>query len=194
MASMRLIWSSSTLRFFNLEEEIPGIMPEDLVEGPHLLELGHLVEEVLQVELLLAQLFLQLPGLLLVVALLGLVDEGEHVAHAQDARGHAVGVEGLEVLELLAHADELDGLAGDRLDGEGRAAAGVAVQLGEDDAVEVHLLVRKVSATLTASWPVMASTTSMISWGLTRSLTRTSSSIMSSSMWRRPAVSMITVS
>ncbi len=105
-----------------------------------------------------------------------LFDEREHVAHAEDARGHAVGVEGLDLVELFAGADELDGLAGHRLDGERRAASGVAVELGEHDAVDVEVSSNAVAA-LTASWPVMASTTSRISSGLTASLTALSSSI-----------------
>ena len=62
------------------------------------------------------------------------------VAHPQDARGHAVGVEGLERVELLSGADEQDRRAGHRAHRQGGAAAGVAVELGEDDAVEVHRL------------------------------------------------------
>jgi hypothetical protein len=67
-------------------------------------------------------------------------------------------VEEVEVLELLAGGGEGDGLADDLLDRQGGAAAGVAVELGEDDAVEGEGLV-EASATVTASWPVMASTT-----------------------------------
>ena len=52
----------------------------------------------------------------------------------------------LEGVELLADADELDRLAGDRLDAEGRAAARVAVELGEDHAVNVELGVELVGA------------------------------------------------
>ena len=51
--------------------------------------------------------------------------------------GHAVGVELLELVLLLTGGGEQDRLAGDRLDREGSAAAGVAVELGHDDAVEV---------------------------------------------------------
>ena len=40
--------------------------------------------------------------------------------------------EGLEGVRLFAGAEELDGRAGDVADGEGCAAAGVAVHLGED--------------------------------------------------------------
>ena len=49
-----------------------------------------------------------------------------------------LGTELLELVERLAHAEELDGLAGDLLDRERRAAAGVAVELGQDHAVEVR--------------------------------------------------------
>ena len=49
-------------------------------------------------------------------------------------------------------------------------------------------------ATFTASWPVIASTTSIISSGLEISLTSWSSFISASSMCKRPAVSMITKS
>ena len=50
-------------------------------------------------------------------------------------------MEGLEGIRLFAHAEELDGLAGDVADGERRAAAGVAVHLGEHDAGEAEALV-----------------------------------------------------
>src|SRR5258708_40341756 len=40
-----------------------------------------------------------------------LLDERDDVAHAEDARRHALGVEGLEARELLADAGELDRLA-----------------------------------------------------------------------------------
>ena len=79
-------------------------------------------------------------GLALVHLALGLLDEGHDVAHAEDPLGHPVGVEALEVAELLAGRGVEDRLAGDRLDRERRAAAGVAVELREDHAVEVGRL------------------------------------------------------
>ena len=75
---------------------------------------------------------------------LGALDQREHVAHAEDARRHAVGVEPLERVELLADGGELDRLAGDRLDGERRAAARVAVELRHHDAVEVDPLLERL--------------------------------------------------
>ena len=66
--------------------------------------------------------------------LLGPLDERQDVAHAEDPAGQAVGVEDLERVGLLAGAQELDRDAGDGRDRERRAAAGVAVDLGEDQA------------------------------------------------------------
>ncbi len=55
-----------------------------------------------------------------------------------------LGVELLELVELLAHADELDRLAGDGPDRQRGAAAGVAVELGQDHAVVVEGLVERL--------------------------------------------------
>ena len=52
----------------------------------------------------------------------------------------------------------------------------------------------KASATATASWPTMASTTSSVSLGWTASWTSRISAISASSTWRRPAVSRMTTS
>ena len=73
--------------------------------------------------------------LLGVEGLLGLLDQGEHVAHVEDARGHPVGVEEVEVGHLLAVGGEHDRPAGDRGDRQRGTTAGVAVELGEHDAV-----------------------------------------------------------
>ncbi len=63
-----------------------------------------------------------------------LLDEREHVAHAEDARGHAVGIEDVEIGVFFAHADELDRTVDDGLDRQRRAAAGIAIELGQHDA------------------------------------------------------------
>ena len=60
---------------------------------------------------LLRQLGGHLRGLVAVEGLLGLLDQREHVAHAEDAGGHPVRVEDVEVVELLAVGGEHD-LAG----------------------------------------------------------------------------------
>ena len=71
----------------------------------------------------------------------GLFDERHHVAHAQDAADDAIRMKGLEGVRLFAGADELDGLAGDVPDRQRRAAPGIAVHLGKDDAGKAEALV-----------------------------------------------------
>src|SRR4051795_8146314 len=51
------------------------------------------------------------------------------------ARADRVRVEALERVELLAGGGVQDWLPGDRLDRQGRAAPGIAVELGHDDPV-----------------------------------------------------------
>ena len=106
--------------------------------------LGELIVEIGEREFIAAKLLLQLSGLLLVERGLGLFDQRQHVAHPEDAGRHAAGVERLDLVELLARADELDRLARNGLDRKGRAAARVAVELGEDDAVDVEVFVERL--------------------------------------------------
>src|SRR5713101_3642327 len=89
---------------------------EDVLERPHLAYLTHLVEEVVEGQLTLAQLCLGLGHLFLVEGRLRLLDERHHVAHPEDATRHAVGVERLEIFELLPRPHEEDGLAHNLLD------------------------------------------------------------------------------
>ena len=83
----------------------------------------------------------------------------EHVAHAEDAVGHAVGVEEVEVGEPLPGRGEDDRPADDLLDRQRGAAPGVAVELGQDDPVERRASRGRRCAVATASWPVIASMT-----------------------------------
>ncbi len=109
---------------------------EELGERAHPLELLELVEEVFEVEGAGQDFLLQLLALFLGRLLLRLLDERDDVAHAEDAGGEAVGVEGLDGIHALARADELDRDADDGADRERSAAAGIAVHLGEDETGE----------------------------------------------------------
>ena len=166
--------------------------PEHVLERAHLLDLPHLVEEVLERELALAQLLLGLLHLVLVEGGLGLLDEREHVAHAEDAARHAVGVERLELVELLAGTGEEDRLADDLLHRQRGAAARVAVDLGEDHAVEADGLVElggDVHRFLTGHR--VDDEQRVVAAARCRAPAR-SSSMSSASICRRPAVSTIT--
>ena len=117
----------------------------DLVERAHVFELRELVVEIGEGEFIALELLLELGGLLRVKRGLCLFDEREHVAHAEDARGHAAGVEGLDLVELFARADELDGLSRDGFDRKRSAASRVAVQLGQHHGIDVQPLVEALS-------------------------------------------------
>src|SRR4051794_2359147 len=109
---------------------------EQVADRTHLAYLPHLVEEVLERELALAQLLGRDLRLVLIERGLRLLDEREDVAHAEDAARHPIGVERLELLELLAGAHEKDRLPHHLLHRERSTTAGIAVDLGEDDAIE----------------------------------------------------------
>ncbi len=65
-----------------------------------------------------------------------LLDQAHNVAHAKDAPRQARGVHALELIGLFAGAKEMDGQAGDVAHRNGGAAAGIAVQPGQDEAGE----------------------------------------------------------
>ena len=123
---------------------MPGHHPHQVAERAHLLDLLHLFEEVVEGELPLHQLRGGLFGLVGFEGLFGLLDQGEHVAHAEDASRHPVGVELLELGELLAGGGEGDRAADDLLDRQRGTAAGVAVHLRHDHAVDLERLVERL--------------------------------------------------
>src|SRR5580692_7013683 len=147
MASTRLICFSSTLSAaFCRPENGPmlGIMPIRLLIDPIFYVL-QLVAEVFEREAIAGEgLGGHLLRLLLVDLRFGALDQRENVAHAENARHNAIGMKRLERIVLLAHADELDWLPGNLPDGKRRAAAGVAIHLGEDDAGERKLFVELI--------------------------------------------------
>ena len=86
------------------------------------------------------------------------------------------------------------GLPGDRLHRERGAAARVAVELREDHAVEGDPLLERLRDVRRPPGRSSRRARAGRSCGFASSRTRASSSISSSSIWRRPAVSTITVS
>ena len=94
----------------------------EVAHRAELLHLPELIEEVFERELPFHHVLGGLLRLLDVELLLRLVDQGQDVAHAEDATGHAVGEERLEVVGLLPRADEVDRAAGDGRDRERGAA------------------------------------------------------------------------
>jgi hypothetical protein len=113
----------------------------------------------------------------------------EHVAHADDSRGHPLGVEKLEVLGFLAGATEADRHLGDAADGERGAAAGVAVELGEDRPGERQRFGEGAGALAPRPGRSSRRRRRASPTGCRRSTSCCSSAISAGSTWRRPAVS-----
>ena len=146
IAAIRSRSLSSTWLIASFIWPMPGQHPEQVADRPHLAHGLHLLEEVLERRSPRRPASCR-PSSRPASAskcLLGLLDQGEHVAHAEDARGHPLGVEDVEVGELLAAAGEQDRHAGEVADRQRRAAAGVAVELGEDDAGEPDAVLERL--------------------------------------------------
>ena len=107
----------------------------------HLLHLPDLVGKVVEVELALAQPVGHLLRLVGVDGLGGLLDQRDDVAHAENARSDALGVEVLQPVKLFAGAEQLDRLARHGAHGQGRAASAIAVDAGEHEAGDADLVV-----------------------------------------------------
>ncbi len=140
MASTRLICFSSTLSAAFCSPEngpIDGQHAHQVLHRSHLLDLPQLVAKVFEREAVAVErLGGHLRGFLLVDLRFGALDQRQNVAHAEDARNNAVGMEGLERIVLFTDADELDGLAGDLADRKRRAATGIAIHFCKYDAGE----------------------------------------------------------
>ena len=118
-----------------------GHHAEHAFEGAEILNHLHLTEEVFEVELAFGHALGGFLGLLVVDFFGDVLDHADHVTHAEDAVGHAFGVELGEVLELFAFTDVFDGLAGYLAHGEGGATAGVTIKFGKNDAGDADGLV-----------------------------------------------------
>ena len=106
--------------------------------GAHAANVFHLLKllsKILQIE---TATFLYLAGELFGLAMIDLplhfLDERQHVAHAQNARGESVRVERVQRIGLFTHPQKLDRPLGDRAHGKRCTAAGIRVDLGEYDA------------------------------------------------------------
>ena len=91
-----------------------GHHAEHRARSPHFFHLLELAEHVVHIEFIFPKPASGLFHRFLILSVLGLFDQGEHIAHTQDAPCHSLGVEDLQILQLFAHAGELDGFAGDR--------------------------------------------------------------------------------
>ena len=103
MASMRFRRDSSTCRIFGNLASGPtfGSMPTTCSSGPILRIWLQLIAKILQREFAARSLRSSSRGLFLVDGLLGALDQREHVAHAEDARDDALGIETLRARRIF---------------------------------------------------------------------------------------------
>ncbi len=144
MASTEVRRFSSISVFFGKIREGAdfGEHAHQLFERAHLFDLAELVAKILEGEIVFAELAFELAGFLFVDVLFGFFDQAEDVAHAENAGDDAVGIERLERVVFFADADEFYRRAGNFADGEGCAAASVAVELREDDTGDAEPFVK----------------------------------------------------
>ena len=120
---------------------MPGILLIRSRIEPIFFIVADLLAEIVEVELSLGELLLLAESLFLVHRPLGRLDQADDVAHAEHLADEPLGIERLELVELLTLADKLDRHAGDPADRQCGPAASVAVELGQDHAVELERLV-----------------------------------------------------
>ena len=104
----------------------------------HALHLLQLHAQVFEVELALGHFLGERFGLVGLDRLGSLLDEADDVAHAEDTAGHALGIERLDRIELLARTGKLDRLARDIAHRQRRTATRIAVHAGQHHAGQRH--------------------------------------------------------
>ena len=98
-------------------------------------------QQVVHIELVLHQALGSGLCFLVILQRLRLLNQGKHIAHTKDTVCHAGRIERLQILELFAGALEVDGHTGDGQHRECRAAAGVTIRLGQDNAADANLFI-----------------------------------------------------
>src|SRR4029077_4658383 len=108
----------------------------------HFLDLLELKLKLFQGELLLLKGFLQAHRFFFFDVLLNFVDQRQDISHPEDSGRQAVGIEGLERIELLTDAGKKNRLAYHFADRKSRPSARVSVQLGENNPRETEFAVK----------------------------------------------------
>src|SRR5208337_419974 len=115
------------------------------LDRAHLLHVLQLVAKVLERETITGEgLGGHLLRLLLVDLRFSALDQRENVAHAQNARHDAIGMERFQRIVFLTDANKLDGLSRNLANGKRRTASGIAGHLSEDYAGERKFLVELI--------------------------------------------------
>ena len=116
---------------------------QNLFHGSHAAQRFQLRQKIIHGELAFGHAFGHALGFILVDFFLRLFHQADHVAHAQHAAGNALWMEWFKRVKAFAHAHEKNGRAGDIFHAERGAATTVGVELAENDAVDMQLLMER---------------------------------------------------
>ena len=105
-------------------------------------KLSELIGKVGQGQTVCANLLFQLRCLFGIVVFLRLLNQREHIAHAENTGSHTVRMKRFNITQLFAGTDEFNRLAGDSLGGKSSAAAGVAVHFCHENTVNTQRFIK----------------------------------------------------
>ena len=112
----------------------PGKHAEHAAHSAHAAQLPQLRGEIVEIEIALLEFLGEPLGLVAVGGLGGALDQGDDVAHSENAAGDALGMKRLERVNLFAGADHDNRLPGDRPHRQRGAATRIAIDPGQHDA------------------------------------------------------------
>ena len=98
----------------------------------HVLHQAGLFEKIREVELGGDNFLLHFLHIRQIHRFCGFLDEGEHVSHAQNSRGHAIGIKRLQGFDFFPDPDKFNWRAGNLPHGQGCPPSAVAVHFGEN--------------------------------------------------------------
>ena len=107
----------------------------------HFLDLGNLRKEVVEVELVFSNLFLQATGFFFVVLFLSTFHQRYDITHAENTVGHTFGVENVEGIHFFAGTYKLNWFVYHRANRESRTTTCITIEFCQNYTVEVETVV-----------------------------------------------------
>ena len=116
-----------------------------LSQAAHLLHLPQLTGQVIEIKFAFLKLFNQLLSVLLLNVLACLLNQANDIAHAQDTTGNTIRVKRLNLIQLFAGTQQLDGCAGNSAHTERGATPAVTINPGQGNTTEANTLIKNLS-------------------------------------------------
>ena len=107
----------------------------------HLLDLGNLTHEIVEIKLVLLYFFLQTLCFFFIVLLLCFLYQRNDVTHAKDTVCHTLGMELVDSFQLLTSTYKLNRLVHHRTDRQSCTTTSVTIQFGQYNARKVQTVI-----------------------------------------------------